>query len=137
MFANVESGSIDNASLNLDAARYVGSRQSPQQLQKKNSLGKMEIFTQVNMQAIVGLGVESSQPIQLKFTVVPTMNPFESESNWKVLIDRRATGRERSAIMHAAKNLQRIFDLIDSHRTGVFTSFRSAQARKRGWRAAA
>lgn len=115
MFANVESGSIDNASLNLDAARYVGSRQSPQQLQKKNSLGKMEIFTQVNMQAIVGLGVESSQPIQLKFTVVPTMNPFESESNWKVLIDRRATGRERSAIMHAAKNLQRIFGLIDSH----------------------
>jgi hypothetical protein len=119
MFAARNFSFIDHINLNLDAM----SRHQPVnmnihgrfQTAPKTALSAEDLFTHVNLRALEALGVDGAQPLQLRFTVAPVVNPFAGESNWRVIVDRAVTDRERSAIHHAASKVQRIFDMVDNY----------------------
>jgi len=108
-----EFGFIDRISLNLDAGKGVASIRATYPQSAKNALSREYIYTHVNMQALERMALDSLQAAPLKFTVAPVLNPFKGEPNWKVVVDSDTTDAEKSAIRHAAKNVQRIFDLKD------------------------
>lgn len=117
MFAIRDLGLINSVNLNLDASssrREEGSR-FKYQFPVKNMLKGEDIFTHVNLQALERLGDDNGQAGHLRFTVVPLVNAFKGEPNWKVIVDAGASDRERSAIEHAALNVQRIFNMVDGY----------------------
>ncbi|MCZ2495356.1 hypothetical protein GN316_01170 [Xylophilus sp. Kf1] len=112
---------IDRVSLNLDTGiRHRSAQNRPSfETPVKSVLNADDIFTHVNLMALEGLGTESSEPIELAFSIAPVVHTFEGEANWRVVVDSRVTDRERSAIGHAARNVQRIFDMRPARHAGV------------------